>query len=807
MTHPSLDFRVVSCSKAACGDEIGTVRHPANDASWIWIDSPQETKFLRFSIDFDVAIDQTLRFHISADQRFQLRLDGQDITYGPDRSDLEHWRVTTCEVPLSKGTHHLEALVWWIREDLSIVRAGTTVTATPPPNPPMAQMSWRGGFLFASEGVLANALNTGSGNWTIQDLTPAVGMARKNGLGYHDIGAGFTLDLKKWTQGGVKQPPTCVLPPDEPNPHGVRRPGWVLSGHTLPEQHRASFSGGTLRAQRDSLDESAFTEEEQISTELPRTVPAQSELTLLWDLGEYVCGYPQLTWSGGAGTSIEVEWAESLYEGAHSSEVTAFSPKGHRGEICNKVWLGFGDTFIGSGASHETSPGIWWRAGCFIRLRIRTADQPLTLERAELLTTGYPLKSSNHWNSSDDEWDRLFPLLHRGLELCAHETWVDCPYYEQLMYTGDTRLHALTNYVCYPDDRLTRSAIEQFDDSRAGSLDGLVAERYPSGWRQDSSTYALIWVWMVRDFMLWRNDMAFVRQRLTGVRQMLERFLAMRQKNGLLGKTPGWPFVDWVDSWNEGCGEGVREGDSSIVNLHFTLSLLAAGELEDALGEKTMATRWKTLAQETMEALLTRYWDRERSVLLDTPNGTSISEHAQALAILTGLLSTEKEAACVRALTTGVCDVACSIYFSFYRLEAFARTGTAQPFFDPLSFWRGLPAQGFRSLPEAPEPTRSDCHGWGAHPLYHSYASIAGIRPAAPGFQRVRIEPMPGELKTISLRMPHPNGEIVFAFETQTDSVHFDIVLPHGISGELIWADQTYSFETNLTLEIPNAPR
>ena len=40
--------------------------------------------------------------------------------------------------------------------------------------------------------------------------------------------------------------------------------------------------------------------------------------------------------------------------------------------------------------------------------------------------------------------------------LCAHETYMDCPYYEQLQYDGDTRLELLTTYAMTRDDRLNR---------------------------------------------------------------------------------------------------------------------------------------------------------------------------------------------------------------------------------------------------------------------------------------------------------------------------------------------------------------
>ena len=41
----------------------------------------------------------------------------------------------------------------------------------------------------------------------------------------------------------------------------------------------------------------------------------------------------------------------------------------------------------------------------------------------------------------------------RTARLCAHETYFDCPYYEQLQYVGDTRIQALISLYVDGDDR------------------------------------------------------------------------------------------------------------------------------------------------------------------------------------------------------------------------------------------------------------------------------------------------------------------------------------------------------------------
>jgi len=49
----------------------------------------------------------------------------------------------------------------------------------------------------------------------------------------------------------------------------------------------------------------------------------------------------------------------------------------------------------------------------------------------------------------------------RTARLCAHETYMDCPYYEQLQYVGDTRVQCLVSLFDSGDARLMRNAIEQ----------------------------------------------------------------------------------------------------------------------------------------------------------------------------------------------------------------------------------------------------------------------------------------------------------------------------------------------------------
>jgi hypothetical protein len=82
-----------------------------------------------------------------------------------------------------------------------------------------------------------------------------------------------------------------------------------------------------------------------------------------------------------------------------------------------------------------------------------------------------------------------------------------------------------------------------------------------------------------------------------------------------------------------------------------------------------------------------------------------------------------------------------------------------------------------------PEPTRSDCHAWGAHPVYHYLATLAGIRPAGFGFRQVSVHPQMGRLTHIEGVMPHRCGPIEFSWQRRGNTLAGHITLPPGLSG------------------------
>ena len=174
------------------------------------------------------------------------------------------------------------------------------------------------------------------------------------------------------------------------------------------------------------------------------------------------------------------------------------------------------------------------------------------------------------------------------------------------------------------------------------------------------------------------------------------------------------------------------------------------------------------------------------------------SEHTQCLALLSGLLAGQQYSRTSENFINEKSLTHTTIYFNHYLFEVYRLLEQPKAFFDRMGLWFDLPSQGFKTTPEQPEPTRSDCHGWGAHPLYHYFASLIGIRPASFGFDSVDIAPMPGHLANLSGEMVHPRGLIEVDLNFENGRVSGKVSLPVGLTGTFRYAGKSLDLHSGL---------
>ncbi len=216
------------------------------------------------------------------------------------------------------------------------------------------------------------------------------------------------------------------------------------------------------------------------------------------------------------------------------------------------------------------------------------------------------------------------------------------------------------------------------------------------------------------------------------------------------------------------------------------LALQAAAELEHWAGEAEYAGLWERRANELFSVIQQRFQRPAIGLYADDLQGEHFSQHSQCLAILSRRLSQADERRLFATMWEASDLAQTTVYFRHYLFEAAAQVGMIDAFFAGLSIWREFITLGCTTTLESPEPSRSDCHAWGAHPIYHLFASVLGVRPALPGFASVSIRPQLGPLQRVEGTLPHPLGRIELSLSQQAGRLTGRITLPKGLQGELI---------------------
>jgi hypothetical protein len=256
------------------------------------------------------------------------------------------------------------------------------------------------------------------------------------------------------------------------------------------------------------------------------------------------------------------------------------------------------------------------------------------------------------------------------------------------------------------------------------------------------------------------------------------------------------------------------DGGSAPITLEFIEALRNAAELEQRLGDPERARLYTDRADKAAEALRKLCWNEKAGLIADTPARSHFSQHTNALAVWLDVIPREKQrdvlakALAARssvAKTGGLALSEASYYFRFYLTRAMEHAGMADAYLSTLQPWRDMLKMGLTTWAETPEPTRSDSHAWSAHPNFNLLRVVAGIRPGAPQFSEIVIEPHLGNLRNVSAAMPHPKGLIEVSYGAELGGgTSAKIRVPEGVPAHLIWKGRTYSLRSGgQTLQLP----
>ena len=418
-----------------------------------------------------------------------------------------------------------------------------------------------------------------------------------------------------------------------------------------------------------------------------KTVPQKLSDTLFY-FPTYSCVWASYRFSGKG--QVKIRWSETPYLTGKFDNTLL---KGEKGRRNGKFFLGKFDIFEVNGEYEWYD--FWWKAGHYVE--IETSGDVKVVP--SFFRTGYPLPEYSGNN-------KLVKMAYETLHACSMDTYLDCPFYEQLMYTSDSRLEALSTYAITDDHRLPAKALKIMAMSQ--QPDGSLYSHHPAKEPQKIPEFSLIWFLMYCDYFRRHPDDGLCKELEEKAIKLLDYF--KRKMTGGLLYIPGnavsssecWNFIDWCDSWDN----GVPPGGSLTSMLNFFL-LYALQNLQEIEFPYEMETWIKELA----ENIDRTFYVPERGLYAIDPEKKFFSEHSQILALLTDSKKSVINALKNEKLTE------CSISFSYYYIAGCRKYGLHDLADKRVARFNELLDCGLTTLPEEFHNTRSDCHAWSSHIL------------------------------------------------------------------------------------------
>lgn len=496
--------------------------------------------------------------------------------------------------------------------------------------------------------------------------------------------------------------------------------------------------------------------------------------TFIFDAGEIKTAFMKFHFRGGKNTKVVFTYSERFVN--KEKEI-------RRDDYKNGVLEGMEDEIILDGSDFIYEP-FWNRTFRFVKIELKTEEEQALFFWPEFTETGYPLEVKTKIDSSVSWVKNVWDMCVNTLKRCMNETYMDCPYYEQMQFPMDTRLQALYTYICSGDTRLAKKALKDFHYSMIP--DGLIQGKYPCSHTQIISTFSLYYIFMLKEYYMQTKDMETLKRYRPDVDLILD-YYDRKTENGLVQNLGYWEFVDWQDEWEgqNGAPQATAYGPSTIINLMYAYAMKQAAYINEATGRNGVAEEYRSRQDKICREIRRTCWSEKKGMFREGPEFEQYSVHAQAWAVLNDMVS-KKDAGDIMERALNAPDTVKNSFSTsfevFQALSIAGRYDLANAMFD---LWRVLPEKGCTTCPEVPVNSRSECHAWSAQPIYEFVFHILGIHIEEAGWEKICIRPDFSVIENLIGQVATPMGMLKFAFEKSKKGEWIQLDIPLGMNAVL----------------------
>jgi hypothetical protein len=503
-------------------------------------------------------------------------------------------------------------------------------------------------------------------------------------------------------------------------------------------------------------------------------VPENGAVRLMADMGRIVSGLVGFSVTAPAGSVFDLCYVEEPLTGKEAG----FSAP-HNGS--RYIARGKDDRF-----EAFDSNGLR-----YIYLVVHGASGPVTVSDLAVREHIYPWQPGASFECSDPELNRLYTAGIRTVNLNSHDAFLDCPTREQRAWVGDSVVHQMVHLTTNLDWRLAWQYLNLGNSPRSdGILPMSIAGEIEARNDMTIPDWSLHWVHGVYNLYRFLGDREKVKAYLPVVERILRWYAPYQTSQGVLKDVTEWNLVDWASLF--------VDDTSSILTAIWARGLREFAEMAAWL-EENASRRWAEGLYNQAKTGFEMFWDEERGTYVDyIKDGRQqkpISQVAGALAIVSGLapearwariasVISDESHLVVRSWTGGSngeysvkkmmnqllgryepdWDVEREIvigepFISYLVHDAIAQAGLADRLPDLYRRWSAYLTNGYDTIGE--------CWGWGTH--VHGWSCTVtkdlvfytlGVTPAEPGYAAAHIAPRLGRLTWAKGDVPTPFGLI-----------------------------------------------
>lgn len=425
-------------------------------------------------------------------------------------------------------------------------------------------------------------------------------------------------------------------------------------------------------------------------------------------------------------------------------------------------------------------------SGRYLKVTVSNMAEDVYFTQIDLISETYFGRQIGSFNCSSRELNDAYATSVWVDSLCGQSIHLDSPVHQEgLGCIGDYLIESLVDAYAFGDQTLARADIKRT----------ALLLRQKNGVMFHTS-YALLWISMVRNYWQLTGDADLVREVIDCVQLLLARYHKYVGASGLIEDAPNYMFIDWVKVGPYNLHHPPRFLGQGSMTAFYIGALNSAQELFDVLGLMSDHDVAAQRARDATDAFRRLLWRKDQGYFCDgllgspsrpptkwlpTDSGKSesFSQHTQVLAIANGISSDAEAKELLRRALWDQALVQMQPYFLHFAFEAAARCGLTNELAEDLfARWRAGALEvpgGLKEMAGADSQMNCDySHGWCGTPGYQLPARVVGIEPMSPGFTVAKIAPNLGTLKWAEAQVPTPLGLIDARF--QRDDVSRSVI-------------------------------